>query len=148
MANSFNSFIPKLSKYNDFEDEGYEESLFTSLISLLSTPKGTHPYDMNYGVSIRNYLFEIDKGNISSLIETDIMNSIELYIPTLVPLISVKVLRELNQSGYGFNYNVYIIIEDVIATFSITKQGTLVFKGARKWKTYKSWIHQVLDLNL
>lgn len=132
MSTKFNSFIPKLSRYNDFEDEKYEESLFTSLISLLSTPKGTHPYDMNYGVSIRNYLMDVDKGNISSLIEEDITNSIELYIPALVPITTVKVLRELNASGFGFTYKVYIIIENVIASFSITKQGTLIFKGASK----------------
>lgn len=129
MTNTFTSFTPVLSKYNDYKNESVEENYFTSLLSLLSTPKGTHPYDPEYGVNIRSFILDTDKGNLSSLIEQDVKSSIQLYLPEIFPLIAVVVTREYHPSGIGYLYKLNIVVEDMIVNFDISKQGTLLYKG-------------------
>lgn len=129
MSNSFTSFTPVLSKYNDYKNESVEENYFTSLLSLLSTPKGTHPYDPEYGVNIRTYILQNDNGNLSSIIEQDVKSSIQLYLPDIYPLTTIVVTREYHPSGIGYIYKLNVVVEDMVVRFDVTKQGTLLYKG-------------------
>lgn len=127
MANNYNSFTPKISSYNDYTNESYEENLFTSLISLLNTPKGSHPYDPNFGVDLRSFILSVDSGNVSSLIDNAIKTAIQIYLPELFPYIAVVTTRELHPSGIGYKYKANVVVQDLIISFTVGKQGTLMY---------------------
>lgn len=129
---NFTSFKPVVSIYNDYTNETYPESLFSSLIALLSTPKGTHPYDPEYGVNLRSYVLGNDTSDMTRIIEQDIRSSIQIYLPTLYPMINVVITKEQHPSGIGLVYKVNIIVEDTIVKFNVTKQGSLIYNGSTK----------------
>lgn len=127
--NKYTSLTPVLSDYNDYKEENYYENMFTSLVSLLMTPRGTHPYDPNYGVGTRTFVLATDTGNLSSQIESDITTAIMNYLPDLYTLVKVVVTKNLNESGIGYNYKINVVVSDMIVTFKMTKQGTLMYEG-------------------
>lgn len=127
--NNSYSITPKTSNYDDYKNENYVENLFSSLITLLMTPKGTHPYDPNFGVGIREFILSPDFGNLSSKIENDVNNSIQSYLPDLFPLTKVVVTRDIHESGYGYKYKLNVIVTNMVITFKMTKQGTLLYEG-------------------
>lgn len=128
----FISFNPKISKYDDYTEETYKEKLFSSLIALLSTPRGTHPYDPNYGVGIRSFILDTDVGQIQSLIENDISTSIQTYIPEIYNNTKVVVTRDIHPSGIGYIYKLKIVISNVIVDFNIMKNGSLMYVNSYK----------------
>lgn len=129
---SFVSFNPKLSNYDDYTEESYKEKLFSSLIALLSTPRGTHPYDPNYGVGIRSFILETDMGQIQSLIESDVSSSIQTYIPEIYNNTKVVVTRDTHVSGIGYTYKLKVVVSNVIVDFNIMKNGTLMYTNSYK----------------
>lgn len=127
--NKYSSLTPRLSDYNDYKNEDYYENMFTSLVSLLMTPRGSHPYDPNYGVGIRSFILTNDNGNLAAQIESDITTAIMNYLPDLYTLVKVVVTRSLNESGIGYNYKINVVVTDMIVTFKMSKQGTLMYEG-------------------
>lgn len=138
MTNTYNSLVPKISKYNDYTYENPFESLFTSLIALLSTPKGSHSYDMEYGTNLHTFLFRSDTGNLDELIEEDIKNSIKLFIPELYPRVFVKAMKENHPSGIGFVFKILIVVDNIILTFDVTKDGKLRYKGSVEYERHQN----------
>lgn len=126
------SFNPKISQYDDYLQEEIKQTLFNSLIALLSTPKGSHPYDPNFGVSVRSYILETDTGQITSLLEADVTTAIQNYIPELSSITKVIAERMYNKSGMGYVYKLKIVISNVIVDFDVLKSGKLMYIASHR----------------
>lgn len=129
---SYTSFNPKTSEYNDYVKETYMEKIVNSLITLLSTPKGSHPYDPNFGVDLKSYLLTTVTSNTTKIIEEEIKAAIRSYSPEIYSVTSVHVLKSKMSNGNFFLFDIYIIITDIILTFNMTNKGTVLYKGIEK----------------
>ena len=71
-----------LDDVNLFEGtQTVKEQIKSNLINVLLTEKGERPYEPNFGVGLKSYLFE---SNIdTSLLEEAINNQIDIYIPEI-----------------------------------------------------------------
>lgn len=73
---SFDGKYLELSNYNDVE-------IRSNLIHLLLTRKGTRYYMPDFGTRLYEYLFDPLDGPTFSQIESEIRESVELYMPNL-----------------------------------------------------------------
>lgn len=129
MEEKYCSFNPILSNYNDYTDDNYFTNIFTSLYSLLLTPKGSHSYDPEFGTDIRSFILELDSGNLSSRIESSVKSAIQLYLPEVYPMTAVICSREVHSSGIGYKYKLYVVISNTVVNFNISKEGDLILSG-------------------
>jgi len=85
------SFAPIMSNQKDFSIESSKEQFIRSILALVTTPRGTHMYDPEYGVDIRKSVFSFDNANLPISIQYDIKNAIEKYLPEISQLTDVVV---------------------------------------------------------
>lgn len=128
---SYISFTPKISIYNDFTRDNYYDNIFTSIYSLLNTPKGSHPYDPEFGVDLRSMIFKHDKGDLKDMIKDSVNASLRRYLPDYANLVYVVCDRELHESGIGFKYSLILSIENIFVRFGISKEGRVMYSGIK-----------------
>ena len=128
---SYVSFTPKISSYNDYTRDNIYDNIFTSLYSLLNTPKGTHAYDPEFGVGLRSMIFQHDDGRLSERITDDVNAAIRRYLPELTGIANVACFRELHESGIGFKYFLILSIENILVKFGISKDGRVMYSEVR-----------------
>jgi uncharacterized protein len=106
----------KLPLYIDSRDGAYaltktiRENIKQNLKNLILTAPGERAMDPNFGVGIRNYLFEnsLLVDITKSRLETKISNQIETYMPFLEIL--EILIREIPDLDYGMNVQIIYFI--------------------------------------
>lgn len=122
---NFNSISFDLSKYNTYTKQTLNEFYFSSLVNLISTPKGSHPYDPDYGTLIRTFILQPATNETRLRMETDVRQAIQTYLPDLFSQIHVAVTIDDNNGKPWKRYKLHIIINDVIVDFDISKTGNV-----------------------
>lgn len=106
----------KLPLHIDSRDGAYaltktiKENVKQNLKHLVLTAPGERAMDPNFGVGIRNYLFEnsLLDINVKSRLEAKILNQIETYMSFLE--VQEIVIREIPDIDYGMNVQIYYFL--------------------------------------
>ena len=82
----FRGLSPKLPLTRDYEDgysmnKTYKDMIKQNVKMLLLTAPGERIMEPNFGIGVRNFLFENNTKSLQGEIESEIMRQLQLYMP-------------------------------------------------------------------
>ena len=91
-----------------FEQAGY------NLINLLLTQKGERAFQPEFGTTLRSICFEQIDDNLPEIIETDIRNAVELWLPYII----INEIEVLTDEGNANKIYIQIKYSTTIESFN------------------------------
>jgi len=116
------SFFPATNQNGFFTQNDALSRIFTEAIRIITTRKGTHFEDPEFGTDLQQFLSTIIDSNTKHELRQDIVNALTLYLPEYSYFIQVNVMDE----PYSDNvFRIELKIEDVASNLIVnTSDGT------------------------
>jgi phage baseplate assembly protein W len=107
---------------DSFPDEATRAAIQQNIRMLLLTAPGEYPMDINFGVGLRHYLFELARPELASIIKSEIIKQCKIYMPYIsVNSVSVDLeSSDENILGIIINYSTTDSILEEIFELSVS----------------------------
>lgn len=113
------SFFPEITANDTVAENNPVSRIFSQARRIITTRKGTHFEDKEFGTDIHKLISIIDNVNISSLIYDEVIDSLNLYLPEYSYLITVDIVREKFVNSF---YRIDLIIDSSKSSISFNSK--------------------------
>jgi phage baseplate assembly protein W len=112
--NAVLSFSPETDIYQNFKVEDEKIRLINSILNIISTPKGTHMDDPEYGTDISNLIFNEYGEDTLNTIKADVTIAINQYEPLYGQFCKVitKVINDKLSNGFNKVILLIVVLEE------------------------------------